>query len=213
MSKGASIALMREPSASIARTGWRSDEETLLWSEVKTARSEGRPLKSVFDSVASKTGRKPNSIRNFYYAKVREDPEHEHSPAFVPFTQDEIWDLLVTVLAAQARGQSVRACTLDMGRGDTRAMLRYQNKYRALVKNNPVLVSEVVRYMRENDMPSVDPYEKGMAKRRARKQREDGDGMKSLAVIMRLSGELEDALRRIAELENAVDLLRRASAV
>ncbi len=213
MSKGASIALMREPSASIARTGWRSDEENLLWSEVKTARSEGRPLKSVFDSVASKTGRKPNSIRNFYYAKVREDPEHEHSPAFVPFTQDEIWDLLVTVLSAQARGQSVRACTLDMGRGDTRAMLRYQNKYRALVKNNPVLVSEVVRYMRENDMPSVDPYEKGLAKRRARKQREDADGMKSLAVIMRLSGELEDALRRIAELENAVDLLRRASAV
>ena len=197
MSKGASIALMREPSASIARTGWRSDEENLLWSEVKTARSEGRPLKSVFDSVASKTGRKPNSIRNFYYAKVREDPEHEHSPAFVPFTQDEIWDLLVTVLSAQARGQSVRACTLDMGRGDTRAMLRYQNKYRAL----------------ENDMPSVDPYEKGLAKRRARKQREDADGMKSLAVIMRLSGELEDALRRIAELENAVDLLRRASAV
>jgi len=213
MSKGASIALMREPSASIARTGWRSDEENLLWKEVKTARSEGRPLKSVFDSVAEKTGRKPNSIRNFYYAKVREDPQHEHSPAFVPFTQDEIWDLLVTVLSAQARGQSVRACTLEMGRGDTRAMLRYQNKYRALIKNNPVLVSEVVRYMRENEMPSVDPYEKGLAKKKSKKQRDDADGLKGLAVLMRISGELEDALRRISELEDAVAILRRASAV
>ncbi len=213
MSKGASIALIKEPSASIARTGWKSDEENLLWSEVRMARTEGRPLKSVFDSVASKTGRKPNSIRNFYYAKVRDNPEHEHSPAFIPFTQDEIWDLLVTVISAQAKGQSVRACTLEMGKGDTRAMLRYQNKYRALVKNNPVLVSEVVRYMRENDMPCIDPYEKGLAKKRAKKLREDADGIKSIAVIMRLSGELEDALRRIAELEDAVDTLRRSSAV
>jgi len=204
---------MKEPPKPVARTGWRSDEEELLWNEVKQARSEGRPLKSVFDAVAAKTGRKPNSIRNFYYAKVREDPNREHSPAFVPFTQDEIWDLLVTVLSAQAKGQSVRACTLQMGRGDTRAMLRYQNKYRALIKNNPVLVSEVVRYMRENNMPVIDPYEKSLARKKTKKQREEAENMKHLAMLSRLSGELEDALRRIAELENAVAMLRRASAV
>ena len=32
---------------------------------------------------------------------------------------------------------SVRACTMMMGKNDTSKMLKYQNKYRAVIKNNP----------------------------------------------------------------------------
>lgn len=48
--------------------------------------------------------------------------------------------LLETVLHGQAQGMSVRSITMQMGGGDKKAMLRYQNKYRSLVKNNPEAV-------------------------------------------------------------------------
>ena len=50
--------------------------------------------------------------------------------------------LLTAVLEALAKGQSVRACTLEMANGDTRRMLRYQNKYRALLKTQPERVKK-----------------------------------------------------------------------
>ena len=59
MENHANVYLMR------SRNGWRDDEEATLFTEVERARSEGKPLKAVFDIVAQKTGRKPNSIRNY----------------------------------------------------------------------------------------------------------------------------------------------------
>lgn len=198
---GAGIAAITDYQIEKNRAGWQNEEESLLFHAVKVAREQGRSLKSVFDYVAQQTGRKPNSIRNYYYAKARENPEHEHSPAFVPFSQDEMWDLLTAVLGAQAKGQSVRACTLKMGNGDTKAMLRYQNKYRALIKNNPVFVKEVVRYMRENDMPTIDPYER-MAKL-PKKAIKDG-GYSGYAMLVKLSDEVEELKKRTQELEIAM---------
>ena len=197
----AGIAAITEYPSERNRTGWKNDEENLLFNAVKTAREQGRSLKSVFDYVAQQTGRKPNSIRNYYYAKAKENPEHDHSPAFVPFTQEEMWDLLTSVLGAQAKGQSVRACTLKLGGGDTKAMLRYQNKYRAMIKNNPVFVKEVVRYMRENDMPTIDPYER-ISKLPKKTTREDG--YSGYALLVRLTDEVEELKRRTQELEIAM---------
>ena len=115
-----------------ARLGWSAQEDALLFEQVQAARENGASLKSVFEQVAQHTGRKPNSIRNYYYVRIKQGgfdcPQGVHSPAFVPFTDGEIKALLTAVLGAQARGMSVRACTLEMGAGDNRAMLRYQNK-------------------------------------------------------------------------------------
>lgn len=144
-----------------ARPGWSETEEKLLFERAQKARERGQPLKSVFDDVARVTGRKPNSIRNYYYARVKEgacESAAFHSAAFVPFTREEVRALMRTVLAAQARGMSVRACTLNMGEGDTRKMLRYQNKYRAVVKGDPALVREVIRTLEAEGVPAYDPY-------------------------------------------------------
>ncbi len=211
MTATANTALIQSYTINRARTGWRADEETLLWNEVKKARDEGRALKSVFDIVASETGRKPNSIRNYYYARARENPEEsQRSPAFVPFTEEEIWDLLVTVLGEQAKGISVRACTLQMGANDTRAMLRYQNKYRSLVKTNPELVKEVVRYMRERDIPCIDPYEDGRLARHAGRPRKESGSLDAKSLVQgvidltRLSEQIDSTQRRLAQLEYTV---------
>lgn len=207
MHANANTALIQAFTMNRARSGWKKEEEELLWKEVRNARQEGRALKSVFDNVARETGRRPNSIRNYYYAKAKENPEEAgRSPAFVPFTEQEIWDLLITVLGEQAKGVSVRACTLMMGDGDTRAMLRYQNKYRSLIKTNPALIKEVIRYMRENDMPCYDPYEQTNIRKAGRPRKSEGalDGerlIQSVANLVHMADELEEAKKRIDELE------------
>lgn len=152
--------------------GWKPEEEELLFSEVEKARKSGWPLRTVFERVAAQTGRKPNSIRNYYYARIKEDESRADDAgrcaAFVPFTDEEMRELLKTVLHDQAKGISVRACTLRLGNGDNKAMLRYQNKYRSLIKSNPELVREVVAQMREMDIPVFDPYHNAPLRRSGR---------------------------------------------
>ena len=142
------------------RTGWKKEEDTLLFAEIEKSVGRGTPLKSVFEAVAEQTGRKPNSVRNYYYARIKEKDLSTtalHAGAFVPFTEEEIHSLLRTVLSAQANGISVRCCTMSMGGGDNRAMLRYQNKYRALLKNRPALVRQVAEELKAEGV-DFDPY-------------------------------------------------------
>ena len=53
------------------RTGWSESENQLLWETADEAQQQGLPLKAVFEQIAQATGRRPNSIRNYYYAQVR----------------------------------------------------------------------------------------------------------------------------------------------
>ena len=158
-----------------SRDGWSEDEEQILFNEVEKARECGKPLKAVFEIVARLTGRKPNSIRNYYYARIKEDEARGkgaiHSCAFVPFTPDEVEMLLRRVLSDQAKGISVRACTLAMGNGDNKAMLRYQNKYRSLIKTNQKLVREIMDRMKSEGTLVFDPYKQQQGERKAGRPR------------------------------------------
>ena len=116
-------------------TGWTEQEDRALLNCVLDARKMRQPLKTAFDTIAAQTDRRPNSVRNHYYTQLK--PVEKTEPAFLPFSEDETDRLLNAVLLALSNGQSVRACTLTMAGGDTRRMLRYQNKYRALLKTQP----------------------------------------------------------------------------
>ena len=132
------------------RSGWSEAENQLLWETAEEAQQQGLPLKAVFDRIAEQTGRRPNSIRNYYYAQVREHGEVGQHPArFVPFTQQEVDWLMEQVLIARAAGQSVRACLQKLSGGDHSLMLRYQNKYRAVIKSRPEYVRELVDRLNE----------------------------------------------------------------
>ena len=122
--------------------GWSEEETTLLWQEVRACCAQGQPLRAAFDRLAARTGRKANSIRNYYYAAVKAGQAPEDVPTgralpFQPFSPEEIDLLLREVLMAQGKGISVRACVTAMGGGDRSAALRLQNKYRALLKSHP----------------------------------------------------------------------------
>ncbi len=181
------------------RLGWNEQEDALLFDAVRDARKIGAPLKSVFDTIAKKTGRKPNSIRNYYYARVKQggegNLEFPHNPAFIPFSTGEIEDLLRTVLNAQARGISVRACTLEMGQGDNRSMLRYQNKYRSLLKSNPALVKKVIADMQRAGEPTIDPFESKTPVRRAGRPR------KQSVNLLDIVGDVVEQLDRVEGLD------------
>ena len=115
--------------------GWTAEEDAALLNAAEQAKNRRLPLKNVFDEVAAALQRRPNSVRNHYYTQFK--PQVRAEPAFLPFSDEETDRLLKTVLLALAEGQSVRACTLEMADGDTRRMLRYQNKYRAMLKAQP----------------------------------------------------------------------------
>ena len=142
------------------RAGWSENENRLLWETADEAQQQGLPLKAVFEQIARQTGRRPNSIRNYYYAQVR-TREDGHAPAarFVPFTQNEVDWLMEQVLIARAEGQSVRSCLQKLSGGDHSLMLRYQNKYRAVIKSRPDYVRALVERLNSEgvacDTPQV----------------------------------------------------------
>ena len=127
------------------RAGWSDSENQLLWETADEAQQQGLPLKAVFDKIAKQTGRRPNSIRNYYYAQVRQhEGGQNHAARFIPFTQQEVDWLMEQVLTARAEGQSVRSCLQRLSNGDHSLMLRYQNKYRSVIKSRPEYVQKIV---------------------------------------------------------------------
>jgi hypothetical protein len=135
-------------------SGWQEEEIKMLFEAVQEASQSGRPLRDVFADVAESLRRKPNSIRNFYYARMRELPEVQQRKApFRTFTQEELHSLLRNVLIARGKGESVRACVTRLAEGDRARMLRYQNKYRSILKNRPELLESIAQDLRAEGKP------------------------------------------------------------
>ena len=135
------------------RAGWQEAETARLFSAVEEANASGRPLRSVFETLSGDLGRKPNSIRNYYYACLRQQPDAARSPAFRPFTPEETHELLRQVLMARGKGISVRACVLALSEGSHSRMLRYQNKYRTILKTRPELIAQVCQELKQEGLP------------------------------------------------------------
>lgn len=136
------------------RGGWQQEEIDLLFSAVRDAEESGKPLRDVFADVGRELHRRPNSIRNFYYARVRETPElSARRTPFRSFSPDEVHALLRDVLIGRGQGESVRACVTRLADGDRTGMLRYQNKYRAILKNHPEMLMEVAQELRAEGLP------------------------------------------------------------
>ncbi|MBR5226028.1 MAG: hypothetical protein IKV90_10255 [Clostridia bacterium] len=146
--------------------GWQRREIDALRTRIAQAESCGESLRSVFDDMSRELGRKPNSIRNFYYAQLREAQEGESARPlpFETFTKQEIEQLIRSVLTARAQGMSVRACVRSLAGGDKSLMLRYQNKYRSVVRTRPELVKAIMEELNREGAAYVSPYPSDDAK-------------------------------------------------
>lgn len=140
--------------------GWQKQEIDALRQSIEAAEQSGESLRSVFDRMSRQLGRKPNSIRNFYYAQVRAEQGEGGARAtpFETFSKEEVERLVEQVLTAKAQGVSVRACVQQLAGGDRTRMLRYQNKYRSTVRTRPELVRGVMERLNEQGRAYVSPY-------------------------------------------------------
>lgn len=104
---------------------------------------------------------------------------------------------------------SVRSCVMDMAGGDHSLMLRYQNKYRTLLKHQPGLINAVCDELRAEGLPCPAPT----APDRADPAFCDTDDpaaarlMAEPCVSAMLEG-LKELLRRAARNQQADDLQR-----
>jgi len=145
---------MTQSTTTHPKGGWRQEEIDLLFSAVSEAAEQGKPLRDVFADVGVTLSRKPNSIRNFYYARIREEPSlAKRQTPFRSFSSDEVHQLLRDVLIGRGQGESVRACVSRLADGDRAGMLRYQNKYRSILKNKPEQLLEVAQELRMEGLP------------------------------------------------------------
>jgi hypothetical protein len=147
-----------EENRSVFSSGWKPNEIELLKEEIRKADIEGRPLKNVFDNIAKRTGRKPNSIRNFYYIQAKKENSIQGRVcSFVSFSENETVELIKFILISIAKGRSVRSCAFELG-GDKKGMLRFQNKYRSVIKNSPGLVKKIMEDLEGEGAQYLNPY-------------------------------------------------------
>ena len=122
---------------------WNNNEVKELFSVVESYKEKNKSLKLAFALHAQKFGRKPNSVRNYYYHEVDNlkldskrlkklgiDLNLHDKMSIVYFTQEEEARLMQEIDEMVGRGMSVRKACLTLSGGDINQMLRCQNKYR-----------------------------------------------------------------------------------
>jgi len=193
---------MEQITAHAAHGGWREDEIDQLWHGIQRANESGQPLRTVFEQMGETLGRKPNSVRNYYYMQLRgrDGSALRRAAPFETFTEEEVRALVRDVLRARARGQSVRAAVMALSGGDHTRMLRYQNKYRSVLKKRPQLIQEALEELREEGVSCQNPLEAAAppAEGLRRQVEEKAAALGDPAVRMLLSG-MDALLNRAME--------------
>lgn len=181
---------------------WTVDETRRLFELCEQARRKGKGLKYAFDAIAQEVNRKPNSVRNYYYAHLKtlnlipdlsKKLGIEVTPAktadFRTFDKAEIDNLVKLILIEQAKGKSVRSITTEMAGGDKSLMLRLQNKYRSVVFRQRKKTEEIMRTLKSDKQTYLNPYTKSVVKDGVEAPMDEEALLGSLKTI---TGSLED---------------------
>lgn len=133
---------------------WKDQEIKKLFAFVEDGKEKHSSLLSIFKDYAMRTKRKPNSVRNYYYLELSElennkdkcqrlgiDISLHKKIKQTPFDQQEEKEVVKNILRLCAKGMSVRKACLEMAEGDLGKMIRFQNKYRNVLKTNQSLFS------------------------------------------------------------------------
>lgn len=134
--------------------GWDISEIKILMNLV--SKREEKSLIEVFDNFAKQTNRKTFSVRNFYYkllelanidnkiAQVLNKNGIENAEIRTNHFSNTETENLLRILLNNEKNISVRRACMELAKGDDTLMMRYQNKYRNALKNQPELVSRIL---------------------------------------------------------------------
>lgn len=126
---------------------WDKQEIKKLFSHIEQCGVKGMTLTKAFESYSDISGRKPNSIRNYYYAELENLQRNEGqrkklnidltlhkktNPNF--FSENETTKIMQDINDLVKKGFSVRKACLDLAGGDITKMVRLQNKFRTVKK-------------------------------------------------------------------------------
>ncbi len=131
-----------------------------------------RSLSEVFSDYAKDSGKAKGTVRNLYYALAkRSNSDTELCDKYfggkplsvgkiITFDCDDEKQLIKKILIGKQNGKSVRSIIMQLSNGDGKLALRYQNKFRNAVKNNPNLITEIVNEINGNEEELLKPYGK-----------------------------------------------------
>lgn len=127
---------------------WNDSETKALFSLIEKFKGEGKSRSDAFLAFSLQTGRKRNSVRNFYYKAIKEliknkekrdllkiDISKHNVSSIKSFTKEEKVEILNKVKDLMTAGYSLRGACLKVADGDVKKMLRYQNKLRNVKVN------------------------------------------------------------------------------
>lgn len=121
---------------------------------------ENRPLKTVFEEFAKKQHKSKGTVRNIYYALAKLSRKDEEFCAAhlggkeIKVTSAKSFDdgegraICKKILTEKMKGKSVRQAIYGIADGDEKLALRYQNKFRNMLKKERETVFAVVEELR-----------------------------------------------------------------
>lgn len=193
--------------------GYGIQEAKALIDFVSEGKKRGESLSRLFGEYGKRCGRAAGSVRNYYYQFLKSEDARAkeilrgkrlRAEKIRAFTDAERDEMLKKILSERSRGYSVRRSIANICAGNEKLMLRYQNKYRNLIKKQPALIEETAKEM---GLETVMPARRSDFLQR-RLEREINDLYDRLAVALREENDrLKKAVERLTE-EN--EILRRA---
>jgi hypothetical protein len=136
--------------------GYTEEEAKSLIEYIYQGKKAGKTLSSLFETYGKKNGRAKGSVRNYYYALMKNPHGDkrvvkmlEGKDLFVEkireFTDEETDEILRDILREKSKGISVRRAIFNLSKGDDKLMLRLQNKYRNVLKKQPERIHHIAK--------------------------------------------------------------------
>ncbi len=134
--------------------GYTEEEAKRLVEYIKRGKAAGKTLTRLFASYGEANGRARGSVRNYYYALMKNQKRDERIVKLLDgsslrvekireFTEEETDEALKSILEEKSKGLSVRRAICNLSGGDDKLMLRLQNKYRNVLKKQPERIERI----------------------------------------------------------------------
>ncbi len=150
--------------------GYTEEEAKGLVEYIKDGKKQGKTLTYLFASYGAKHGRAKGSVRNYYYALMKNPTGDERIVRLLDgselsvekireFSEEETTEVLRSILMEKSKGMSVRRAICNLSGGDDKLMLRLQNKYRNTLKKEPERLALIA-----SELGIEKPFQKGQEK-------------------------------------------------
>jgi hypothetical protein len=134
--------------------GYTEEEAKSLIGYITEGRQKGKTLSYLFESYALSRGRAKGSVRNYYYALMKNEKADERIVKLLDgtelsvekireFTPQETDEAIRSILKEKSKGLSVRKAIFRIAGGDDKLTLRLQNKYRNTLKKEPERIKKI----------------------------------------------------------------------